>query len=414
MPIVPPGNAAVPNAASKVACGLALFAGLVGFACAILVSWRGALGTSESLHGRAPFFDFAIYHAQAAALSKSPFVLGDQWFYPPFALLVFRPFALLSLSAAQTLWLACQAGLVLALAAINLRTLELLPPVRRYGAALGFTLGGLPLAHCISAGQVSLLLLLLCIVGLARADRVGAAALATAASIKLYPFLFALPYLVRLRFSYLRDFALWFLGFSLVVPAALLPVPVIAALARRSLEVVSNSRRPVFDEAQSVRAVFDRLFSSGSIFDSVPAPLLFRLSPPIVAFLIALVTLAVVATTAHRLRSLEPKDPVSIAMTLTAFALIMDPGWAHYYVVLCYAQPVLLATVRGRGWPWRAALCASSFALSSLSLFAVLLEPALIDTIYRLNTIASAGMLALAGLWSAAAHRAAGGLRAFS
>jgi hypothetical protein len=73
--------------------------------------------------------------------------------------------------------------------------------------------------HCVGAGQVSLLLTVLAIAGLASGGQRGPAAVAAAAAFKLYPMLFAVPYAMRLRRDYLLRFALWLGGLAVLLPS---------------------------------------------------------------------------------------------------------------------------------------------------------------------------------------------------
>ncbi len=363
----------------------------------------GLRRTALIVHGRDPLFDFNIYYAQARQLGRADFVLAERWFYPPFALIVFWPLSLLPLGLASGLWLALQGCLVLWLALSSARVLAELPRLPRYAATFGLTAASLPLVHCVRSGQISLLLLVVSAVGLARPGRLGPPALAAAAATKLYPAFFVLPHCVRLRPAYLRRFALWLVGLGALLPFALLPAGALRAVWHRTLAVVLQEQRPLFDEAQSLRALVERLWRSRSIFDEVARPLLFELPYSVVAVLLLLATLGILGMTVHRLRLLEPAHPISVAMTMISFTLLMDPGWSHYYVVLGYAQPVLLANARARSLPL--ALCAASFALSSLSLVAGLLRPELVPRIFELSTTTGSGLLVLAGLWWVAARQ---------
>jgi hypothetical protein len=140
-----------------------------------------------------------------------------------------------------------------------------------------------------------------------------------------------------------RALRLWLGVLGILLPWSVLPETTFEAGRNRLLTVAAQRERPLFDEAQSAQALIGRLFQSRSIFDSTPTPLLFELPFSLVAVLRMLATCGIVGITAWRLRKAAPEDPRAIALVLTACALILDPGWSHYFVVLCYAQPVLLA-----------------------------------------------------------------------
>ena len=406
-PLQPPAErAAEPAPASwSREHALAMVVGATGLVCAALVLITGVDGTGAVMHQRAPYFDLNIFQRQAQQLDRPPFLISEYWVYPPFALVVLRPLAWLTAGAAHACWLVLQAALALALAAAVARVLSPLPRLPRYAAAFGFVVSSLPLWHGIGAGQVSLLLTTLAIAGLASTGRSGPLLLAAAAAFKIYPLFFTMPYAVNLRADYLRRFALWLLLLSLLVPVALLPYESLAPLWQRAWAIITNQWRPIFDEAQSVRALLERLFHSGSIFYAPPRPQWFALPYPALAALITLCNTAIVAISALRLRRLEPSSPLAIALALVAMTLLIDLGWPHYFVVLCYAQPVLLAHARGSGR--LLVLCGLSFALSSGPLIVALLRPELVPRILQLSVITLSAGCALLGLWSAARREAA-------
>jgi hypothetical protein len=375
----------------RVLAGLsAAIATLVGLA----VLFVGPIESVWILHGRGPLFDFNIYYDQVRLLRLQPVVLLDRWYYPPFAAWLLWGFGWFSRETAQALWLALQGGLLLALVQSCASVLASLGPILRWVAAGSLTLASLPVIHGLSAGQVSLLIAVLSIRGLAGVGDVRWLAAATA--IKIYPVLYATGRLARGQLGFVARLAAWSAALGLVLPFSLMGPEAIALLWQRTYAVVRRSTGALSDDAQTVRAIVGRLFHARSLFDEVPQPLLFGLPEWFVVLLSVVVTVAIVVYSLLRLRGRDPGHPIAIATILVSLSMVVEPGWIHGFAALPYAHAVLLANARHR----RVAAClAASFGLSSLPLPVCLLWPQRVDDLYRFGITAAAAALALAGLW---------------
>lgn len=152
--------------------------------------------------------DFEVFHAGGSAVLNgvSPFDVvssaGFLFIYPPFAAILFAPLGLLHVDAAFAVWTFAS---VLALEASIWLTLRLVEPdsrARRAKFAVLGTVAALPMAPVfllLGFGQINALLMLLCLIDLARRPgRTQGIAIGIAAGIKLTPLIF-IPYLLLTR-----------------------------------------------------------------------------------------------------------------------------------------------------------------------------------------------------------------------
>jgi hypothetical protein len=110
----------------------------------------------------------------------------------------------------------------------------------------------------------------------------------------------------------------------------------------------------------------------------------------------ALATICLPAWTLFRTRKLASHDPLLVGSLLLAISLVLEPGWPHYYVVLPYAQALLLGKSQK---PRELALCACSCLLCALPMFAVC-QPSWIETCQTWGALPASGVCALLGLCS--------------
>lgn len=296
------------------------------------------------------FKDF--YHPTAESLLKTKEATPG-FLYPPGLALALVPLGLLDLPLATNIWLGLQllaTGLVIGLGLWLLR-----PGPGLMGLGIFLAITGVPLAHNLHWGQVSVLLALLVLVAIALEERgrhdLAVLAIALAASIKLYPLLFLLVPLLR------GEWARSVRGCSLaallivVLPALVLgPVPTLDFLRQMVHEL--GSRRVEAFAAPNAQA-FGPVVARWTGAEWAPG-----LAVPGLAWLGAALALAQLPF----LRRVA-RDPVlaysGVALTLP---LLVEPHWPHYFALLPFIQLTCLA----RGDRLARGLAGVSCLLSSL------------------------------------------------
>jgi alpha-1,2-mannosyltransferase len=175
-------------------------------------------------HCAQPFCDFQqIFLPMGRAVLETGKPV-DGFFYPPFAALLFWPFAKLGETGGMIAWGAVQFTSVAALVVIPHRWLR--APGWLWPAYVAVVATSLPVLHGLKWGQVSLPLTALALAGLAATERGrplgAAAAFAVAISVKLYPGVAIVPALVKRDFRLLTALLALLLTTSVFLPAVAL------------------------------------------------------------------------------------------------------------------------------------------------------------------------------------------------
>ncbi|MCA0328440.1 MAG: DUF2029 domain-containing protein [Actinobacteria bacterium] len=244
---------------------------------------------------------------------------GFPFTYPPSAVLVLAPLALLPLPAMQVVWLLMSAALVVVGVRIVLRALGRgsADDVATWRTA-AWVLATWGVLFGLVLGQVGALLLALCAVDLLAPGRrrlVGAG-IGVAAAIKLTPAVFVLWLLLARRF---RDAAVAAAVFALLTLAAWVALPDDSWDYWAGRVVVDISRNVTLQAAgnQSVPAWVDRLVGGAD-----PSLLLAASSA----------TLVVLLGAALLLRSSAPVS--AVAVVGVASAAVPPIGWTHLWIWL--------------------------------------------------------------------------------
>ncbi|NLU70984.1 DUF2029 domain-containing protein [Streptomyces sp. HNM0574] len=294
--------------------------------------------------------DVHVYRAEGQAVLDGGDLYGftvTEWelpaTYPPFAALLFVPFALLPLAAVKVLFAAGNAALLAFLVHLSLRAAgrpgaARSLPVLCTATALGLWLE--PVFQTLVFGQINLLLACLVLWDLGRPDgaRGKGLAIGVAAGIKLTPAVFAVHLLltgrVREGFTAVAGFA----G-TVVLGAAFLPGAGVDFWTRRLWETSRVGKAWIVDN-QSLQGLVARL-------DHAAHPGLLWLVPA------AVVALAGLLLARHV--SLRYDDAWGVQLTAVTALLVSPISWSHHWV-WCVPLIVLTWTTAGRA---RTALAAA-------------------------------------------------------
>lgn len=291
----------------------------------------------------------SLRHGQTAIYTRSFGPWPGPFIYPPFAAVVLKPLPMLSLSSAK------QAVTVISFVALIGAVwsvwgqLGLRSTRDRAAATAAVAAGSLwlePVSKTLSYGQVSLALMALCLVDLAKPDRRRSGLLiGLAAGIKLTPLVFAVYLLATRRH---RAAANAFGCFAGTVAAGWLILP--KAAPRYWFHAIAvgqeiNAHVSVANGLnQSIRAMFLRMCGAGHLADAL------WLGASAVVGLVGLAA----AVQAHRLG----REFTGILLC-AAIALLVSPiSWTHHWVWIVPAAMALgVAARRGRS-AWLTAVTA--------------------------------------------------------
>jgi alpha-1,2-mannosyltransferase len=265
----------------------------------------------------------SLQHGQSAIYTRSFGPWPGPFIYPPFAAVLFKPLPMLSLAAAKqavTLvsFLALGASVWCVWGQFGLRT------GRDRAAATALVAAGSlwlePVSKTFSYGQVSLVLMAMCLLDLAKPDRRRSGLLiGLAAGIKLTPLVFAVYLLATRRY---RAAANAFGCFAATVAAGWLILPRAAPQYWfHSIAVGSqiNAHVSVANGLnQSIRAMLLRLCGAGRLADALW---------PAAGALVGLVGLAA-AVRAHR----AGREFTGILLCAAISLLISPISWTHHWV----------------------------------------------------------------------------------
>ena len=259
------------------------------------------------------------------------------FYYSPFFAILMGVLVRLQGEASVWTWLVLQ---VVAFVLLALATLAILRPRRAWGSALcvGVLATSFPLAHNFHWGQVSTPLVAVgvtAILAAARAcPRLAAGLVGVAASIKFYPVLWALPWLVDRRWRKLA-YVLGTIGLLVfAVPALVIGPQATLEFLREVFESLLSARGE--DSAwtrarknQHFELVVGRLFA-----DEALARLLARL------FAWTLVALTLWRWSRTK-QGMPNRMAVGFSIAFLSSPLLVGPAWPHGFVFLPFVQSLL-------------------------------------------------------------------------
>jgi len=274
----------------------------------------------------------SLRHGQSAIYARSFGPWPGPFIYPPFAAILLRPLSMISLHSAK------DAVTLMSFAALWISVwsawgqLGLRPGRDRAIAVAAIAAGSLwlePVSKTFYYGQVSLALMALCLVDLARPQRRGAGLLiGIAAGIKLTPILFAVYLLATRRYRAAATAFGCFLA-TVVVGWILLP----RAAPRYWLHAIVVGRRinrhvsVAYAMNQSLHGMFLRLCGFGHLADALWL---------LASAAVAAVGLAA-ALQAHRLG-----EEFTAVLLCAAVSLFVSPiSWTHHWVWIVPAAMAL-------------------------------------------------------------------------
>lgn len=308
--------------------------------------------------------DFEVYRMGGAHI-LGPHLYDDylagfnlHFTYPPFAALLFWPFAQISVRVGQVVWLVINLVALVALTAVSIRAVRPDWPRRRiWGVALIALFPVLrfsPDILTLDYGQVNFVVALLVLVDLTSVLRLGSRTLprgvllGIAAAVKLTPLIF-IPFLVLTRQFRAAATAL---GSFLVCSAVAFAVSPHSSTFYWSRKIFERAASLIYISDQNLHSALQRMIGAP------PAPMLVDgLS------LLFIVAGLAVATWAYRSSS-----PILGILLCATTGLIVSPvSWAHHYV---WIVPVLawlvLGTDRPLGGRWWAVVVALLFWIAPI------------------------------------------------
>jgi alpha-1,2-mannosyltransferase len=277
---------------------------------------------------------------------------GGPFTYPPFAVLVFRPFALLPEGALQLVWLVMTCAAVVAIAVAVGRGLG---TGRLTVAAIACgLLVSAPVQSNLRFGQVSIFIVLLALVDAMSLlpPRYRGILVGVAAAIKLTPLLFVVYFLVAGRYRDAARAAGAFVACALLA-AAVLPGDSLRYWTGTMLETSRIGNLASLGN-QSVHGMLMRV----------------GVAPQVLPFVWAALIAAVCGTALWRARQLHQHgEQVRAAVLVGCATVAASPvSWTHHQVWTVLAAMLLIAT----DGAWRKAAGVALLVVMTLSLGAVL------------------------------------------
>jgi len=379
---------------------------------AYLWQWRTAAGLFLALDpgsatgicrlpggSTAVFCDFANhYFPQGLAILATPKPVPGFYYPASFALLM-KPFALFPYAVGLGLWVAL--GLLCAAALYGLAQREVFASTK--GAALLYGVlfaTSLPVLHNFVWGQVSILLTLLMMISAVLCQRgryrAAAAVLAVATSIKFYPALFAIYFLVRRDFKALAVFAGTASGLIVVLPAVVLGRDGTAAYYGSLQGMLSAlDRHAAASPYAGYIANAVSMFLQGSV---EPRSALYGLAQACGYLLVAAGAVLLILL---EKRKVEHVAYWAAALVFTMIPLAVGTCWAHYFVYLPFVQAFVFVHIARRNQPAWSRLAASAFLLPSVLLANVVFLTRLHhpDAFYRHGYLFWSSLLLLPALY---------------
>jgi len=399
-----------PSRWTRTAVGLAIVAVVV-----LIYAWKwpsldditlaiqpvSAASTCRADDGRSILFcDFANhYYPQGRRIIAAPIPVPGFYYPAPFALLM-AAFAIRPYNAALTLWITMELAFI--------GGMYLVPQVhlfsRTNSATLVYSLlfaTSLPLLHNFVWGQVSVLASLLAIVALLAYQKnrpyLSASVLAVAVSVKLYPAIFALYFLIKRDKQTLVAFAAITLALMFLLPAAVLGMDGVTTYYR-VLDVLLDR----LAHFSAVSPYSNNLANATSILMTG------RLAPDGILYQLLHFTGFILAGCGAILLGLLVRARVkhetywAAALLFTMIPLVVGTAWVHYFVYMPLVQTFVFMIALARADSPRiktavmALLLLPSVLLSNLCFF---LQYRQADDFYRHAYLAWSNLFLLAAIY---------------
>ena len=318
------------------------------------------------------FCDFVVYYYEMGRSILATKVPAPGFFYSPLFAVILIPLGALELSMATIVWGIVMLFTTASLGVLSYRTA---PPESRVTIA-GFILlfmTSFPVLHNFKWGQVSVLLVLLVVASLVAYEHgriaLSAILLALAVSIKYYPLVFVVYFIVHRDWKFVLSFAISVLVCVFVLPAVVLgPGDTVEFLNRVLVGSGGVQRGAGGPNSQSLKNVLARLYpgSPGTVEIS-------RIAFAAVGYFMFWGNLVLV----FLLRKLGRHEALTISFMVLflSIPLFVGTSWPHYLVYLPFCQVLAFEMLRQTYEPSRvrrrilAGLLAVSVALASVMVF---------------------------------------------
>ncbi len=287
-----------------------------------------------------------VFWPQFVAVAEPPVALSPKWFYPPLLAVVFAPLGWLSGDQALLIWTVLNLGLVCWLVLLCRRALEPWGSPWSWVAAVGVVGLSLPVWHGVRWGQVSLMLTVPALWALSNRHRLTAPVLGWAAGVKVYPLAWIAALLVRRRWRTAVAAGVWAVLLGVLLPLAVLGRSVLPFYERVLVAPVGAEVAALGGQALGpslVRWLADG--RHGGVPEDATA-LLIDLGSTGALVVEVLAILALVVALGRWLRRSDLEDGWIAAALLLTLALVLRPGWHHYFVALPLAQAMVLGRAR--------------------------------------------------------------------
>lgn len=360
----------------------------------VLLCYRGPLNVLARLDHETMLADFVIYMDQVRRLHAPRPTMAQHWTYPPLLASLLLVLGHFKYRTAWTVWLIFELACVAALLRLCGRQLRGLAPLWRWSATAGLVLFCLPVLHCFKWGQISTLITLLAIAGLSGSGWRAGLLLGGAVGLKAYPAAYGIVYLVRRDWRGLLRLVAGSLLFGVLVPLVVLGPQATLMLLMSPVSALLHPRSN--PGGSTIGAAIELWFHKGINFGEGDVPWVVELPLMVRRLLNYGLSLAVVAGSVIRTRQRRAGDPVTAATIITALALVIWPGWIHYFVILSFANAVLLCRAGGRPVVLWVTLLA--WILNAAGLIAFLIRPHYFFLFKSLSTTTLAAICTLLGL----------------
>jgi alpha-1,2-mannosyltransferase len=354
---------------------------VVAFALIVLVAvsvyyrilWGSVEGFVQSIdYCNKLFCDFVVYYYEMGRTILVTKVPAPGFYYSPLFALSMALFGAFELKNALLLW-----GVVMIVTTVGLGVLSYrtAPPESRVTIA-GFILlfvTSFPILHNFKWGQVSVLLVLLVVGSLVAYERKhvvpSALLLALAVSIKYFPVIFIIYFIIHRDWKFVLTFVLGSVAFLFIIPAIVIgPSETLEFLRRLVVESGEAQRAAGGPNSQSLKNVLARLLpvSGGAVESS-------RIAFAAVAYFLLQANLVLV----FLLRKITRHEGLTICFMLLFLStpLFVGTSWPHYLVYLPFCQVLAFEMLRQTYEPSRvrrrimAGLLVVSVVLASVMMF---------------------------------------------
>ena len=324
-------------------------------------------------HHPIPASDFQLHYLpQAEKIWAGQSDIQQGYFYPPLLAILIIP--LLWTTNPVFLWTAFLLLSLLLLSWITVKHVQDHLTAIDVGSLFLFSLLCLPVLHCLKWGQISIVICLLSVAALLKGGKWGGLMLGMAAALKGYPILFALSFVIRKDFTACVGSGLSLLLFGFLMPLILLNPADIWIFWLQFVQSGSTIQSvQTLAGGQSLLSSFVRWFDSGrhvnldfvvidvhysQLFSNAPAvpkPHLFFIAEPLFTILSVCSGVLLSLTSLYALLKKSMPHPVHCSLLLCWIALLLPPGWHHYFSFLpfcffvLYAQPMSLS-IRALFW----------------------------------------------------------------